>query len=153
MYAAPHAARVRFPARVTSLAAAPEVWEPSFVPWLHSAARRLPGAVLLPGSDNLAWWLALHQRELPVGLAAAVAPSFDAVVSAQVKSRLATAAAESGLATPATFVLASQSDLQNARPAQFRFPMLLKPQMRTGMTALDARSRGSRRPVNLIRRE
>jgi len=132
VFAAPHAAGRRFSGRTTSLAPAPEVWEPAFASWLEALAHQLPGAVLVPASDNLAWWLALHQRELPEGLVAAVPRSFHAVATAQVKSRLAAAAAESGLHTPPTLVLESQSDLAAAAD-QIHFPMLLKPQMRTGM--------------------
>ena len=118
--------------KVAHIPGAPEVWDAAYPSWLDRALRALPGAVILACQDDQNWWLA---RQGTTGIAAAgalaVAP-FDAVMTANVKSRMSAAAANAGIATPKTVLLASESGVAEA-VAQLRFPMMLKPQMRIGM--------------------
>jgi D-aspartate ligase len=126
-----HMAPLRYSRRLRFVADAPESWSADYEPWLRKVLRSKPAAVVLPTNDDHAWRLSRIAGDRHFGRNPIAVGDFDAVRAASVKSRITTAAASVGLATPRTQVLRDGSDLTDA--TNLRFPLMLKPQMRIGM--------------------
>jgi len=109
----------------------PPQWPDELDGWFEDLIGRYPGAVVLPGSDAWAWWLAQWRgRHAGVETRLALAPQ-EAVHTALAKWRLYEACLRAGVAAPKTWLAPSvEAALQGARGS--RFPLAVKPQSRVG---------------------
>ena len=103
-----------------------------FLEWLLALGQREPGQVLLPTSDELAWFFARHREALSqhFRLGGASLEAMDTVLN---KWALARACAASGVATPATFLPRDDAELTRLQ-GEIAFPVLVKPQTQVFMS-------------------
>ena len=117
---------------VTAIPAPPSIWSEKFTGWLESVLRDLPGAVVVPLNDDVAWRLSRYVELKDPGSRHFAVGSFASVKIANLKGRLAEACGIGGVPTPATVVLSDDASLEEAA-GRLSFPLAVKPQTRVGM--------------------
>jgi D-aspartate ligase len=96
-----------------------------FLAWLLQFGATEPGQVLCPTSDEVAWLIAAHHKELS-RLFRLYVPPIDSLVRLLDKSRLARDASSVGLDVPDTCVPRDESDVERSGRA-LAFPLYVKP--------------------------
>jgi predicted ATP-grasp superfamily ATP-dependent carboligase len=105
-----------------------------FVDWLLAEGEREPGRVLLPASDDLAWLYAQHREALSRHFLLDI-PALATVHTLLDKWRLRAAAAEVGLASPATWLPQDEAEVARLAPG-LPYPIMVKPRLQAFLRPL-----------------
>lgn len=97
----------------------------AFAPWLLEFARRNPGHVLYPTSDELAWHVATHRDELAKSLKV-FSPPLDALVRVLDKAQLAEHGRRAGLDVPDTWTPQDEAEVERLG-RDLSYPLFVKP--------------------------
>lgn len=104
----------------------PGVEPAAFVAWLVAEGKRLPGRVLLPTTDDVAWLYARHREELSRWYALDL-PALDVAYALLNKWRLHEACRAVRIPTPFTALPCDAEELRRLRE-ELPYPLVVKPQ-------------------------
>ena len=102
--------------------------------WLFDFGRRRPGQVLYATSDDLAWLLAVHEKELG-RYYRLYAPPSEVMLRVLDKKAMYEAAAAAGIATPTTEFPGNDAELERA-VRRLPHPVLIKPRTQAHLSSL-----------------
>jgi D-aspartate ligase len=118
-----------------------------FSEWLHDFARREPGHVYQPSSDDAAWVAAVHRDSLAPDLLLDV-PTVEALSAVLDKHTLCTRAREAGLEVPLTWSPGDEGEVEKLSRS-LPYPVVIKPRMHVFVSG-SASTAWAREPAELL---